>query len=226
MGLFADIYGENTLQKSRIAVISDHLLGTLVDAVNRIDTEVKLIGLTSTQEKEGVTTVTHLIANALCTSTYFRSLVVDAGLHNPAMHRVENIPEAPGLSDVILSKELRWKEAIKSKKEPVCYVLPAGKSVESLVDFFMHPRVYDFLKDLRSAFNFVLFDLPPVGTYPEILPFISELDAVLFVVRAHYTRVRAAQVAVDRLKRSGVLILGGILNRKRYYIPETFYKMF
>ncbi len=228
MGIFSEAYDRKrrsvSYSRDRFEIISYQIFGTFIDAVRSSDKDVKLVGFTSAHRKEGVSTIIRILSHAFCSSSYISSLIVDAGIHNPSIHKIERISVSPGLTDIIYGRVSSWKKAIVSKKEGVCFFLPFGILEKDMTDFFINPRINDFLLDLKGAFDFAIFDLPPVGMHPEIIPFLSKLDAIVFVVRAHKTRLPVAKAAIGRLRTSGVNILGGILNCRKYFIPEFLYE--
>jgi Mrp family chromosome partitioning ATPase len=50
------------------------------------------------------------------------------------------------------------------------------------------------------------------------------VDGVVLVVEAEKTRWPVAENVRDKIKGSGGNILGIVLNKRRYYIPEWVYK--
>ncbi len=228
MGIFSEAYDRRqksvSYSRDKFEIISYQVFGTFIDAVRGSDKDVKLVGFTSAHRNEGVSTVIRILGHALCNASYISSLIIDAGIHNPTMHKTERVSVSPGLTDIIYGKISEWKKAIVPKKEETCFLLPFGILEKDTTDFFINPKINEFLVELKETFDFAIFDLPPVGIYPEIIPFLTKLDAVVFVIRAHRTRLPVAKAAVGRLKTSGVNILGGILNCKKYFIPEFLYE--
>jgi Mrp family chromosome partitioning ATPase len=93
-----------------------------------------------------------------------------------------------------------------------------------------HPHVYDsllidvFWKKLRQRFDLMLIDSPPVTTSTDGLAISSKVDGVVLVVEAERTRLPVVESARDRIKRSGGNILGIVLNKRRFHIPEWIYQ--
>ena len=70
----------------------------------------------------------------------------------------------------------------------------------------------------------ILVDSPPATTSTDGLAISSKVDGVVLVVEAEKTRWPVAETVRDRIKSSGGNILGIVLNKRRYYIPEWIYK--
>ena len=81
---------------------SDHytdLLDTILSASNRDGGPLKSIGITSSNRREGVTTVAcNLALHAACLELH--TLLVDGNLCNPGVHRNFQLPASPGLADL------------------------------------------------------------------------------------------------------------------------------
>ena len=70
----------------------------------------------------------------------------------------------------------------------------------------------------------VIIDGPPVTTYPDSSNLAVVADGAILVVRAEKTRWEVAQKAIKVLNEAGAAVLGGVLNGRKYHIPEFIYK--
>ena len=52
----------------------------------------------------------------------------------------------------------------------------------------------------------------------------SKVDGVILVVEAEKTRWQTVRKVKDSISRVGGNILGVVLNKRRYYIPQSIYK--
>ncbi len=80
------------------------------------------------------------------------------------------------------------------------------------------------LSDMRGQFDLTMLDLPPVNAFPEGLALMPWVDGVLLVVRAGHTRREVVQHAKEQIQLHGGKILGVVLNRRRYMIPNFLYR--
>lgn len=78
--------------------------------------------------------------------------------------------------------------------------------------------------DMRGQFDFTLLDSPPINMSPEGLTLAPWVDGVLLVVRAGHTRREVVQHAKEQIQLNGGKILGVVLNRRRYVIPDFLYR--
>jgi Mrp family chromosome partitioning ATPase len=79
----------------------------------------------------------------------------------------------------------------------------------------------DRIAEIRSAFEYVLIDAPPVGHCNDALALGQLADGVLLVVRAGSTRRDSARRLTGELAASGVKLIGAVLNDYASPIPEA-----
>jgi Mrp family chromosome partitioning ATPase len=76
------------------------------------------------------------------------------------------------------------------------------------------------VKELRSNYDLVVMQLPPIDGTPGSLAFNRVVDSVAIVVRAGKTRARDAERALQILEDDGVEVAGMILNGARPSLPK------
>ena len=78
---------------------------------------------------------------------------------------------------------------------------------------------------LKNQFEFVFLDLPPYlhSTHSKLLTRLC--DGVVLVVQAGRTRWQTVAETRRLLEKANIPILGGVLNRREFSIPELFYRM-
>lgn len=84
--------------------------------------------------------------------------------------------------------------------------------------------------DLRSLLKregaFVVVDTPPLLDSAAALRICARANGVVLVVEAEKTRWEAAHEAREMLRRSGAHLVGAVLNRRRFHVPEWLYRRF
>jgi len=80
-----------------------------------------------------------------------------------------------------------------------------------------------FLASVRDAFSAVIVDGPHVALHPETLLLCSRVDGVVLVVESERTRKRSAVWVARQVEDAGGRLLGVVLNRRRFRIPEWIY---
>lgn len=152
-----------------------------------------------------------------------RVLMIDGNARHPSLHRYFHVPEGPGLAEFVQGSASR--DAV---------VHPTGFANLSLVplgscaDRSQAERITEALGEFQAAFRdqyeYVLVDTDYVGS-----PFFSQTtvasgDGVVLVLRAGKTNREIAGRACDTIRRIGGQILGVVLNRREFPIPNFIYR--
>ena len=72
--------------------------------------------------------------------------------------------------------------------------------------------------------QYVIVDAPPVVLCPETLPLAPFVDGVVLVVHSGRTKRETVQRSIKQLQQIQGRVLGIVLNRKRYFIPDFIYR--
>ncbi len=72
-----------------------------------------------------------------------------------------------------------------------------------------------FLDILKTRFDIILIDLPPVLEAPGAVPMSTVADGAIFVVKAGNLSVRTLNRAASILKKSNIKIIGAVLNQAK-----------
>ena len=87
---------------------------------------------------------------------------------------------------------------------------------------------WQFRRDLiarwRSDFEYVLLDCPSSGTSNEATAFAQHVDGIILVVEANRTKSQQLKLTEHQLQMAGGKILGYVLNKRRYLVPEWIYR--
>lgn len=80
------------------------------------------------------------------------------------------------------------------------------------------------VRSLTSSFDLVVVDLPPASVGPLGPSLCKGLDGVVVVVEAERTRLPALRATRKAIEMHGGTIIGSVLNKRRFYIPNALYK--
>jgi protein-tyrosine kinase len=169
---------------------------------------LKTFLVTSAMPGEGKTLTSANIALTLSESFNRKVLLVDADLRRPTINRVFNLERQPGLT-AVLTEPAHDVRVVQVSRH--LSVLPGGSGLADPVGAVTSDRMHDFIEAASAAFDWVIFDTPPLSLVPDATLLSGMLDGVLLVVRASSTQS-------DQLRRaiSGIApdrILGAVLNR-------------
>lgn len=187
-----------------------------------------ILVVTSAAPGEGKSFVSAHLALALAAVDQ-RVVLVDADLRRPRLHTIFDRQRSPGLADVLLGRRNAAEVLRPVNKQGLVLVpsgLPAGQAAE-LLSLHAFRR---FLDGLRSDFDWIIIDSPPVMAVSDAAVLAHDATGVLFVASADLTSLEAAESAITELDAAGARIVGAVLNRapitreafyySRYYRPE------
>lgn len=182
----------------------------------------RVLVVSSPNPDEGKTTVASNMAIALA-QIKFKVLLIDGDMRRPRIHDIFGVPERPGLSQILLGESpLVFRES----EIPNLTLLPSGGYAEP--DLLYKQSLPDLVRQLRSKFEIILIDAPPILELTDARVLGRQADAVILVLRAQKTTRDDAILARQRLNDDGTKVLGTILNdwnfetgsnsyHKRYY---------
>jgi capsular exopolysaccharide synthesis family protein len=184
---------------------------------------VKTIMFTGTSHKCGTTTTAVSLGTMLAKEAGYKVLLVDTNIRNPGLHSVFKTELNGGICELISGIGDNTFE-FKRVGPAELYFVPCGIISPGSKRHFDSPRFESFLKLAREKFDYVLLDAAPIGNYPDPQTICSKVDGVVMVITSGKTRRQVAQRVKKEVEDSGGKILGVVINRRKYNIPEWIYK--
>ncbi len=202
-------------------------LRTNVTFVNAEQQQLQVIVLTSPGPGEGKSTTACNLAIILA-QLGSNTLLIDADLRRPLMHRAFNLVQEPGLTDVLVGAAT-LREAVRPNVVPKLDVLPAGALPPNPSELLGSATMQRLIEELRGKYTTIIFDSPPTLAVTDATVLAAAADGVILVVRAGETDEIAAQRALAQLKRVRARVAGTVLNgikkeRDRYYNYYSYYR--
>jgi Mrp family chromosome partitioning ATPase len=78
--------------------------------------------------------------------------------------------------------------------------------------------------ELRKEFDYVLIDSPPLNTFSDGVTLGRLVDGAVLVLEAGLTRREAILKVSADLRAAQIKILGAVLNKRTFAIPEALYR--
>lgn len=192
---------------------------------SRVTTEPRRIfSITSCYKGEGISTVSAYLASVLAEHSDGRVLLVDANLPNPMVHRFFDVDQSPGLADILVGGQ-SLTAIIQPSPVSNLDLLCAGKwDISGKARLFESKAFTDMLNYWKNEYSFVVLDTPAVWEENHAVTLGGIVDGVILVVEAESVRWEVALWAKERLTKGGTNLIGGILNKRRFYVPSWLYK--
>jgi capsular exopolysaccharide synthesis family protein len=175
------------------------------------DRRLRSILFTSATPGEGKsTTALHLaVAHA---QQGKRTLLIDADLRRPTIHKRFDSAVTLGLSNV-LTGECTWEQAVFGAPQIESLdILPAGPSSRRAADL-IGSRIADILDEAVDTYDLVIIDAPPLLGFAEPMQLAISVDGVVIVAVAGETNRKAINAVMSTLRRLKANVVGLVLNR-------------
>lgn len=192
----------------------------------------KSLLVTSALPGEGKSTVAVDLALALALSGQ-RVLLVDADLRSPSVAEYLGLPDVFGLAEV-LTGQIGWTKAIqtvdikefvspdylstrsreKNRGNGVLLCMTSGKLPPNPAELLEAEDVPRLLGEMRSAYDVMILDTPPLLVAADAVVIGRAVDAALLVTRLKHgarERVRAGKAMLEMVEARlvGVVVVGG-----------------
>ncbi len=185
------------------------------------DRRLRSILLTSASPSEGKSTVAAHLA-ATHASQHKRTLLIDGDLRRPSVHRLYQVPNSVGLSNVLL-QQISWRDAVIRIDEPSGLdVLPAGPATRRASDL-IGMGLADLIEEATRDYDLVVLDAPPLLGFAEPLQMATAVDGVIVVARAGDTSRKALGTVIGTLKRLRANLVGVVLNEVHREVSAGYY---
>src|SRR5271163_3477978 len=187
---------------------------------------LKRLMVTSALPKEGKSFVAANLAQVMVRQHGRRTLVIDADLRNPGMHRHLGASQTPGLAEYLLGECDEFTPLQRGPMENL-FFLPAGRTVPSAPELLANGRLKLFLQRVEPLFDWIILDSSPVIPVSDATLVAGACDGILMVVRSNVTPSDMARRAREEFPDK--LLLGVVLNgtssgevpRSKYYYGEA-----
>lgn len=148
-----------------------------------------------------------------------RTLLIDADMRNPTIHRMFSIPVKNGLSEILAG--LTDNITVSKTDVENLSVLTAGKIPPNPTDLLSSSRMDKLLDFVKAHYDCVFIDTPPVNLVTDSTSFSSKATGYILVIKSVTTDIQEVKVTVSTLQHINANIVGFVLNdvnakNKRY----------
>jgi len=173
--------------------------------------DVKVIALTSCLPNEGKTTIALELGKSL-SETGHRVLVIDADLRKSVVVRKYTDQSGVlGLSQ-FLSGQVTKEDVLYHTQYEGLDIIFAGQYPPNPVELLGSLDFKDFIEESKKVYDYILIDTPPLGMVIDSAVVAALCDSAILVINASRVRRTQALDVKEQLLRSGVRILGVVLN--------------
>jgi polysaccharide biosynthesis transport protein len=180
----------------------------------------RILAVTSPRPKAGTSTVVTHLARVFARAGW-RTLVIDAGLHQPVQHVAFGVGNDVGLAHV-LAEDVSLSDAVVRTDTPNLSILPAGTAASKVNGMLGFPTFARALANLRAQFEVILLDTPPVGGFADALRVAQSASGVLLALDARQAPRGVETRSLAALGRAGAKVLGVVLTKVRPDLVDSY----
>ncbi len=177
----------------------------------------RVIGVSSALAGEGKSLSSVNLAHSL-SQLGKRVMLIDCDMRRPSVAAKLEMERVPGLSNY-LAERLAVADVIQncsfdSENASCLYsVIAAGRIPPNPIELLSSRKMEDMLEKLKSYYDYIILDLPPVGEVSDAIVAAKFTDGVLMVACQNYCTRKAFSHAVEQFDFVDSKILGIVLNR-------------
>jgi len=183
----------------------------------------RVVVVSGMESGTGASWICARMAEVLASQVSGSVCVVDANLRAPGLHREFGVPNHYGLTDALqVSDPIR--RFVTSLSRPNLWLLSCGAEVEGMQTMLGSDRMRAILPELQREFDYVLVDAPPMDASDDSVILGRGAEGIVLVLKAHSSRRESARKAVRDLENASVRVLGAVLNRRTFPVPESIWR--
>lgn len=194
---------------------ADHLK----DAFHRVRMEMenarkeyqqKIFMVTSAMAHEGKSTVTSNLALLLAQHGY-KVLLADLDLRNPTQRFTFSL-STEGKTVKLGGNTFCFCEGVEEETLDLFTTLDAQANASEILS---DPEIGKWLEKMRSVYDFILLDTPPVILTADASVVVAYADTAILVIKEDFVSVQSVREAMETLTSANPNVLGCILNQCR-----------
>ena len=144
----------------------------------------------------------------------YRTLLVDGDTRRGVQHKALKTPSTPGLTDVVAGR-VALDAALRQTSYPGLTFLSSGTRMQRAPERLLSQNMRDLMSRLRSMFDVVIVDSPPLGAGADPLVLGTLTENLLLVLRTGQSDINLASTKLEVLNALPVRVIGAVLNDVR-----------
>jgi capsular exopolysaccharide synthesis family protein len=177
---------------------------------NRRNANANCITVVSGGAGEGKsTTITNLAY--VCAQGGYNVLLIDGDLRRPRLHTLFEVSNTVGLTNY-LTTDVQLEDVVLQTPVENLYFLPSGILPADSAGILNSQRMSDLITDVKSRFDLVLIDSPPILGVSDASVLAHEADMTMIVVQHRKLPRQMLMRVKQAVENVGGTVLGVVLN--------------
>ncbi|MGI6393872.1 MAG: GumC family protein [bacterium] len=174
------------------------------------DNQISKLLVTSSVTQEGKTSVSTNIGVSYSLAGK-KVLVVDADMRKPRVHKLFGLKNDVGLSTLIVGEHLLAQVVSENVYEGLD-VVTCGPIPPNPAELLESARFLEVVNEMTKEYDLVVFDSPPLNPVSDAATIASLVDGVIVVVNVSKTPKDIFKIAVAKIAKPGISLLGTVIN--------------
>lgn len=147
----------------------------------------------------------------VCAQGGYNVLLIDADLRRPSMHTHFDVSHATGLTNY-LTTDIRLEDVVIRTQIENLFFLPSGLLPADSAGLLNSQRMVDLIADVKSRFDLVLIDSPPILGVSDASVLSNEADMTMIVVQHRKLPRHMLMRVKQTVENVGGKVIGVVLN--------------
>ena len=158
------------------------------------ETAGKVLMVTSSMPGEGKSFVSINLANTLAL-TGKKVILIELDLRKPQLAKTLGLNSRPGMTDYLITTDMPAQDIIQKNREyenlsfVTCGPIPPNPG-----ELILTKRLQSFFEYLRSHYDIIVVDTPPVGIVSDAIIIGNQVDLTLYILRHRYSFKSSVQL--------------------------------
>lgn len=140
-----------------------------------------------------------------------RVLFIDCDMRKGYLHKVFNVSNDIGMSDILSGKN-QFSSAVKHLEPEGFHFIPRGQVPPNPAELLMSKRCGEFLDWASKEYDLIVIDTPPILAVTDAAILGRYVGTTLIVARFEANTAKEIDVSIKKFEQSGVQVKGCILN--------------
>ncbi len=182
------------------------------------------IAITSSIANEGKSVTSLNLAITMSQAMHKpKILLIDADMRKGKIIKYIGVGPHKGLSEY-LSGKAELEDIIFNIDIEHLSFISCGETPSHPAELLASDRMKTLLNQLRSQFEFIIIDTPPVIPVTDAVIIGAQVDGVLIVISAGETQRGMVRRAGELLNQAHAQVVGHVLTGVEYFVPEYIYR--
>ena len=177
---------------------------------NRKSADANTISLVSGGPGEGKSTTLSNLAFT-CAQGGYSVLIVDADLRRPTQHKIFEVNNSIGLTNY-LTTNIALEDVVLPTAVENLSIMPSGILPADAVGILNSQRMSDMIAELKTRYDIIFFDSPPILGVSDGAVLASEVDQSIIIVQHRRFPRAMLQRVKQAISNVGGTVLGVVLN--------------